>query len=140
MEMADALVITKADGENIKAATLARANYQHALHLVSVSDSGWKPKVLTSSALENTGVAETWKIITDYVQFVEASGYFQENRHLQNRNWFYESIQTQLLKTIEQSEKIKNNLERFEKEIASGLRLPSEAARQLINEVFQHSI
>ncbi len=140
MEMADALVITKADGENIKAATLARANYQHALHLVSVSDSGWKPKVLTSSALENTGVAETWKIITDYVQFVEASGYFQENRHLQNRNWFYESIQTQLLKTIEQSEKIRNNLERFEKEIASGLRLPSEAARQLINEVFQHSI
>lgn len=140
MEMADAVVITKADGENKVAANLARANYQHALHLVSGTDSGWHPQVLTSSALENTGIAETWSVIADYLQFVEASNYFQSNRQWQNRNWFYESIQTQLLKTIGQSEKIKNNLERFEIEIANGTRLPSEAARQLITEVFQSSI
>jgi LAO/AO transport system kinase len=140
MEMADAIVITKCDGENKKAANQARANYQHALHLVSATDSGWQPQVLTSSALENTGIAETWQTISDYVQFSEANGYFMENRQLQNRTWFYESIQNQILKTIGQSEQIKNNLHRFEKEIASGSRLPSEAARQLIQEVVKTSI
>lgn len=140
MEMADAIVITKCDGENKKAANLARANYQHALHLVSATDSGWQPQVLTSSALENTGIEETWKVITDYLEFVEPNGYFVQNRQLQNRNWFYESIQAHVLKTIGQSEQIKNNLHRFEKEIDSGKRLPSEAARQLITEVFQSSI
>jgi LAO/AO transport system kinase len=140
MEMADAIVITKCDGENKKAANQARANYQHALHLVSATDSGWQPQVLTSSALENTGIAETWQTISDYVQFSEADGYFMENRQLQNRTWFYESIQNQILKTIGQSEQIKNNLHRFEKEIASGSRLPSEAARQLIQEVVKTSI
>jgi LAO/AO transport system kinase len=140
MEMADAIVITKCDGENKKAANQAQANYQHALHLVSATDSGWQPQVLTSSALENTGIAETWQTISDYVQFSEANGYFMENRQLQNRTWFYESIQNQILKTIGQSEQIKNNLHRFEKEIASGSRLPSEAARQLIQEVVKTSI
>lgn len=140
MEMADAIVITKCDGENKKAANLARANYQHALHLVSATDSGWQPKVLTSSALENTGIEETWKVITDYLEFVEPNGYFVQNRQLQNRNWFYESIQVHVLKTIGQSEQIKNSLHRFEKEIDIGKRLPSEAARQLITEVFQSSI
>lgn len=140
MEMADAIVITKCDGENKKAANLARANYQHALHLVSATDSGWQPQVLTSSALENTGVEETWKVIENYLQFTEANGYFSQNRQLQNRNWFYESIQSQLLKTIGQSERIKSNMHRFEKEIANGTRLPSEAAWHLINEVFHPSL
>lgn len=140
MEMADAIVITKCDGENKKAANLARANYQHALHLVSATDSGWQPQVLTSSALENTGIEETWKVITDYLEFVEPNGYFVQNRQLQNRNWFYESIQAHVLKNIGQWEQIKNNMHRFEKEIDSGKRLPSEAARQLITEVFQSSI
>ncbi|MBX2915001.1 MAG: methylmalonyl Co-A mutase-associated GTPase MeaB [Cyclobacteriaceae bacterium] len=140
MEMADAIVITKCDGENKKAANLAQANYRHALHLVSATDSGWQPQVLTSSALENTGVKETWKVITDYLEFTQANGYFNRNRQWQNRSWFYESIQSQLLQKIALSEKVNANLARFESEIMNNTLLPSEAARQLLTEVFRGSI
>jgi LAO/AO transport system kinase len=66
MEMADALVITKADGDNVKRAKEAQADYQHALHLFSDAASGWKPKVLTSSALENKGIKEVWDTILNF--------------------------------------------------------------------------
>ncbi|MBX2897797.1 MAG: methylmalonyl Co-A mutase-associated GTPase MeaB [Cyclobacteriaceae bacterium] len=140
MEMADAVVITKADGENKKAAALACANYQQALHLFNAADSGWQPKVLTSSATENTGIAETWQLVQDYMEHVQTTGYLEKYRQAQNRNWFYESIQTQLLQKIALSEKVNANLARFESEIMNNTLLPSEAARQLLTEVFRGSI
>jgi len=84
MEMADGLVITKADGDNIKQATVAQAEYQHALHLYPTPASGWSPKVLTCSALNNTGIDEIWKMILTYHQQVLASGFFNLNRQQQN--------------------------------------------------------
>jgi LAO/AO transport system kinase len=140
MEVADAVVITKADGDNKKAAARACASYQQALHLFNAADSGWQPKVLTSSATENTGIAETWKLVQDYMEHVQTTGYLEKYRQAQNRNWFYESIQTQLLQKIGLSEKVNANLARFESEIMNNTLLPSEAARLLLTEVFRGSI
>jgi len=90
MEMADAVVITKADGDNVKHATEAQAEYQHALHLISSSASGWKPKVLSCSSITKKGIAEIWEMIMKYKEHVTSSGFFAENRAHQNIAWFQE--------------------------------------------------
>lgn len=74
MEMADAVVITKADGDNIKRAKGAQADYQHALNLFTDNISGWKPKVLTSSALEHKGIKEVWAAILSFKDHAVHSG------------------------------------------------------------------
>jgi len=88
MEMADALVITKADGDNVLHATEAQAEYRHALHLSPPAISGWTPKVVTCSALERTGLDEIWKTITDYTQLTTLNGFFKTNREQQSIGWF----------------------------------------------------
>src|SRR5690349_12549764 len=81
MEMADALVITKADGTNVEKARLAQAEYQNALHLFPLSSSGWQVPVQLSSALENTGIPEVWETIQEYVQKMKQNNYWQEKRN-----------------------------------------------------------
>jgi LAO/AO transport system kinase len=93
MEMADAVVITKADGDNVKHATEAQAEYQHALHLLPSSNSGWSPKVLTSSALTKKGITETWELIVKYKDQTTKSGFFNDNRSDQNASWLQEYFQ-----------------------------------------------
>ncbi|MGB5236713.1 MAG: methylmalonyl Co-A mutase-associated GTPase MeaB, partial [Flavobacteriaceae bacterium] len=68
MEMADAVVINKADGANLKRAMRAKSDFERALHLYPPKENRWSPKVLTCSAIENKGIAEIWKLIEDYVQ------------------------------------------------------------------------
>jgi LAO/AO transport system kinase len=97
MEMADAVVITKADGDNVKHATSAQAQYQHSLHLQPSKPSSWNPKVLTCSAFTNTGIDEVWKTIVDYSDKTKNNGYFFHNRQQQNISWFREHF-AQLLK------------------------------------------
>jgi LAO/AO transport system kinase len=82
-EMADIIAITKADGSNSLAADGARLLYQNALNLFPSKSSGWKPQVLTCSALQNKGIAELRKIILDYFAFTMKSGYFEERRKQQ---------------------------------------------------------
>jgi len=137
MEMADALVITKADGENKVAANLARANYQHALHLLGTSASGWTPKVSTSSALENRGVTEVWTMIETFLEDVRATGYLETNRNYQNQLWFKESLDNQLRKRFTQSKKMSASLSKFESQITNNQILPSAAAKQITEEFVQ---
>lgn len=139
MEMADAVVITKADGENKKLADQARANYQHALHLLHASASGWSPRVATCSALENHGIAEVWSLIEMYVNVVRTNGYFEANRKEQDQAWFQESLQIQLRKQVAQSEKVNAILARFETQIENRQILPSAAAQKIIEEFLKTS-
>jgi LAO/AO transport system kinase len=97
MEMADSLVITKADGDNVKRAIEAQAEYQHALHLFSPDESGWQPKVLTASAVTGEGIPEVWLLIEKYIRQAKASNFFSKNRVKQNITWFHEHFD-QLLK------------------------------------------
>src|SRR5690606_9905942 len=77
MEMADTIVINKADGDNLKAAKLARNEFNRALHLYPPKASGWIPKTLLSSALKNEGIMEIWEVISEYFETVKSNNYFQ---------------------------------------------------------------
>lgn len=134
MEMADGIAITKADGDNTKKATQAKADFEYALHLFSESDSGWKPKVITSSALEKKGIAETWSLIEQYAAFTKTNGYFEKNRTQQNLVWFHEYMRQLLQQKLNQDVELNNKIKTFEKEIISKKILPSNAAQQIIQD------
>ncbi|MDE5749544.1 MAG: methylmalonyl Co-A mutase-associated GTPase MeaB [Duncaniella sp.] len=96
MEMADGIVINKADGDNIPRAQLAQAQFKNALHLFPMPESGWLPEVLTYSGYYELGIPEVWDMIDRYFEFVKANGYFDLRRARQARYWMYETINEQL--------------------------------------------
>lgn len=96
MEMADGIVINKADGDNINRAQLAKAQFQSALHLFPPTTSGWMPEVLTYSGYYELGIPEVWEMIDRYFAFVTANGYFEAKRAQQARYWMFETIDESL--------------------------------------------
>lgn len=92
MEMADGIVINKADGDNIPRAQLAQAQFRNALHLFPPTASGWTPEVLTYSGYYEIGIPEVWDMIDRYFEFAKGNGYFERRRLEQSRYWMYESI------------------------------------------------
>ena len=96
MELADMLVITKAEGHNLQHANKARQEYQRALHLFPAMESGWTPKVSVCSALENTGVSEIWETIKSYNEHITSSNWKVENRKKQLIYWLHQSIKEEL--------------------------------------------
>ena len=96
MEMADGIVINKADGDNIDRARLAQAQFKSALRLFPPTPSGWNPEVLTYSGYYELGISEVWDMIDRYFEFVKANGYFDRRRREQARYWMIETIDTSL--------------------------------------------
>ncbi|MBE8727081.1 methylmalonyl Co-A mutase-associated GTPase MeaB [Flavobacterium hungaricum] len=96
MEMADAIVINKADGDNIKKSNLAKVEFNRALHLFPKRESSWEPKVTTCSAVTKTGISEIWELISSYFDLTKQSGYFEQKRKDQNHFWMLETINDQL--------------------------------------------
>lgn len=137
MEMADAIAITKADGDNTKRATEAQAEYQQALHLQQPRASGWSAKTLTCSALTNTGIENMWKIILDYTDRTKTNGYFQRNRQQQNVSWFHEYfLHLQRLDFLN-FEKLKDKRAQLEQQIEDGIISPNHAALNLLHAYHQ---
>src|SRR5690606_23289576 len=100
MEMADALVITKADGENLTKAKAARAEYAHAMHLLQAAESGWRARTQICSSVNNFGIAEIYTMIVEYKQFVTANNYFFEKRKQQQYELLLKTIDEQLRHTF----------------------------------------
>jgi LAO/AO transport system kinase len=132
MEMADGIVIAKADGENEKRAKQAQTEFQHALHLFQLAESGWQPKVLTTSALEKKGIEEVWKMIEDFHSFSLKNRFFQKNREQQNLQWFRENIDQLVRNKILKSKTALNKIKLFEKKITVGKITPSKAASEVV--------
>lgn len=96
MELADAIVVNKADGDNQTAARRAQQDYRNALHLFRPPDSDVLPRVLTCSALHQTGLADIWEFIVHYRQTTRANGYFQQKRQQQNLRWMRHLVRSYL--------------------------------------------
>lgn len=96
MELADMLVITKADGHNLQKANNAKQEYQMALHLFPASENGWTPEVSVCSALENTGIKDIWETINTYNHQMIRNNYKTENRKKQNLYWLHHIIKEEL--------------------------------------------
>src|SRR5690606_7561207 len=96
MEMADSIIINKADGENLKAAKQAKVEFQRALHLFPAKESGWTPKTATCSALKNEGIEAIWEIVSDYITLTKNNEFFDHKRNEQNKFWLHQTIEEQL--------------------------------------------
>jgi LAO/AO transport system kinase len=114
MEMADGIVINKADGNNIEKAMLAQAQFKNALHLFPAPPSGWEPQVLTCSSLNKDGIDAVWEMITSYCTFANGNRYFDERRNQQSKYWMYESINETLKNSFFQQPLIKAKLREME--------------------------
>lgn len=97
MEMADSLIITKADGANIEKAKLARAEYAHAIHLFPPTESNWIPRVLTCSSIENKGIKETYALINEYKNFTTLNNYFLLKRKQQQFELVKELLHSKII-------------------------------------------
>lgn len=137
MEMADGIIINKADGNNIDKANLAAIQFRNALHLFPVPDSGWTPQVLTYSGFYNIGVKEIWEMIYNYFDFVKENGYFKYRRNEQNKYWMYESINEQLKDSFYNNEKIKVLSREKERQVLSANLTSFAAAKSLLDTYFE---
>ena len=137
MEMADAIAINKADGDNIARAEMARVQYMNALHLFPPVESGWVPKVLTCSAVKKNGIDQIWKTIGDYMSKVNGNDYFQYKRNEQSKFWMYETINEQLKNNFYQNQQIKGIIQGFEQKVLNGEMSSFVAARQLLDFYYQ---
>ena len=137
MEMADMMVITKADGENVKKAELAKAQYQGALKLFPLPDSEWRPKVYTCSSLEGTGLEEVWQGVEQYLQHIELNGYFTSNRNRQNKYWMYETINETLKSSFYNNPEIESRMEEVERRVLDAKLSSFIAAKELLDIYFK---
>ncbi len=132
IEMADAIVLNKADGDNIKKAEAAAKEFKRALQLYPPKDNGWIPRVLTCSALENSGIEEIWDMILGNIQQNRTSGHFLQKRKRQNKNWLYEAIEERLKYDFFQNDTIAAAIEQSMHKVVAGTLSPFRAADQLI--------
>ncbi|MGB0981470.1 MAG: methylmalonyl Co-A mutase-associated GTPase MeaB [Winogradskyella sp.] len=132
IEMADAIVINKADGENIKAAKLAKLEFNRALHLYPSKDSEWSPKVTLCSALKHQGISEIWEMIKLYKSTTTANTYFETNRAHQNKFWLLQTIEERLTSNFYNSTKIKAELQAQIKLVEASKTTPFAAAEYLL--------
>ena len=132
MEMADAIVINKADGDNIKKAKLAKTEFNRALHLFPAKKSGWQPKVETCSAITKDGIPEVWNTISEYLELTKSNKYFSENRREQNHYWMLETINEHLKNNFYRNTEIQKLLEDNKKAVQNDEMSPFAAAQILL--------
>lgn len=140
MEMADGIVINKADGDNIERANLAMAQFKSALRLFPTPASGWSPEVLTYSGYYEIGIAEVWKMIDSYFDFVKANGYFDVKRAEQSRFWMYETINEQLHRHFYNNPRIKQLLAEGEALVLDHRRTSFAAAKTVLDSYFENKL
>lgn len=117
MEMADGIAINKCDGNNIERSMLAKAQFQSALHLFPLSDSGWTPEVIPCSSIDKNGIPEIWDMIMRYITFVRENQYFDLKRNQQSKYWMYESINEYLRTSFYHNHEIQKMISQIEKKI-----------------------
>ncbi len=136
MEMADAVVINKADGDNINKAKLAKAEFNRALHLFPAKKSGWIPTVATCSSTTREGIDSIWETISNYFELVQSNHYFEEKRKEQNQYWMMETINEQLKNNFYHHAEIIKLLEENKKAVANNEISPFAAAQILLKKYF----
>jgi LAO/AO transport system kinase len=136
MEMADIVVVNKADGGNLTAAERARTDAQNALHYLPASPSGWTPRAMTCSAQTGRGIAELWDCVLEHAATTKANGWFGAARRDQTRTWMHEIIQEGLRQRFEANPAIRERMQRLEQEVMEGRTTSFRAALRLL-EMYQ---
>lgn len=136
MEMADGIIINKADGNNIDKANLAASQFRNALHLFPAPESGWTPQVLTYSGFYDIGVKEVWDMVYAYIDFVKENGYFDFRRNEQSKYWMYEAVNEHLRDSFYHNPVVSAMLEGKEQQVLNGNLTSFVAAKKLLDAYF----
>lgn len=136
MEMADGIVINKADGDNVEKAQMAKRHFSNALHLYPLPESGWTPEVLTYSGYYSLGIAEVWDMVHRYIDFVKQNGFFDRKRNEQSKYWMYESINERLKADFYQNPVIEKRMLQLENDVLSARKSSFVAAKEALDEYY----
>jgi LAO/AO transport system kinase len=137
MEMADAIVINKADGDNVRKSKLAKVEFGRALHLFPAKKSGWIPTTSTCSSITREGISEVWETINKYVGQTQSNNYFYNKRKDQNQYWMLETINEQLKTNFFNHPEIEKLLEENKKAVQNDEISPFAAAQLLLEKYFK---
>ena len=137
MEMADAIIINKADGNNIHRAEMTKTEFQNALSLFPPSKSGWKPRVLTCSAVEITGIDEIWDTINEQIELTKRNGFFIEKRKTQSVIRMHDAILENLKSSFYNDPQISAILPGLESDLYEGRITSYAAAAEMLNKYFK---
>jgi LAO/AO transport system kinase len=131
VELADMVAVNKADGDNLKRANHAAADYRSALHILSPRSEHWQPPVITYSALTGTGVSELWQKILNHRTAMQASGEFAKRRREQQVKWMWSMLEQRMLARLRADASVRARVRKIEAEVADGRVTPSLAAAQI---------
>lgn len=131
MELADLLVVNKADGSNVQAAKRAQAELNQALHYIQPATSGWKTRAVICSALNRSGLAEVWQNISAFLELTDRTGQFALRRQTQIAQWFESMIEETLIRKFYDNEKIKPIYPQFRSKVLTGEIAPAAAVAKL---------
>ena len=137
MEMADAIVINKADGDNIKKAQFAKMEFNRALHLFPAKKSGWSTTTSTCSAITHEGITEVWETIEKFLDLTKNNNFFFEKRKEQNQYWMLETINEQLKLDFYNHPEIQKLLDSTKKAVSTDEISPFAAAQLLLKKYFK---
>ncbi|MBW6510899.1 MAG: methylmalonyl Co-A mutase-associated GTPase MeaB [Desulfuromonadaceae bacterium] len=138
MEIADAIVINKAEGDNRPRAELARQQYANALHMLRPKSANWPVPTLLCSALHGDGIAAAWEQVLAYREVMTASGEFEKKRRLQNTDWMWTLLINDLKDLFLRDPKVAAMLGAVQTAVAQGTTTPSAAARRLLDVFKRH--
>lgn len=137
MEMADGIVINKADGDNIDRANLAAAQFRNALHLFPPTPSKWRPEVITYSGYYELNIDKVWDMIDRYFDYVQKTGYFERKRNEQEKYWMIETIDEQLRHDFYRRPEIRTLLEQKEIRVLNNEQSSFTAAHDVLRRYYE---
>jgi LAO/AO transport system kinase len=132
LELADAIAINKADGDNLEKARKAARIYASVLHMLQPASPNWDPQVLTCSALEMTGIAEIWQMVLKYHKKFTASGELEQKRQKQALDWLWSLVEEGLKARFYTHPEIKKRLDQIARAVENGDTTPTVAADKLL--------
>jgi len=132
VELADALVVNKADGVMKSVAERTRADYGGALELIRSGHDSWRPRAMAVSALEDQGIAEIWQTVLEHHELMRASGAFDERRREQSRAWLWKLLEEGIDRAFREQPGMIEAIKREEEAVAAQKTTPAVAARTLL--------
>jgi LAO/AO transport system kinase len=131
VELADMIAVNKADGENIKRANAAAAEYRAALHILAPRSANWSPPVVTCSALTGEGIPELWAAVLDHRERMSKSGELEARRRTQQVKWMWAMLEERMFAQLRSSAALKTKLPQIEAAVAAGKMSPSVAVEEI---------
>jgi len=131
MELADLLVVHKADGDNTKMSKKTASEYEQILHFLQPASPGWTTKAMPVSSIENKGIHEVWEVICSFKEKLINTGVFIERRQSQTKDWFHTMITNRLMDNFYELPETKTQVKSLEKEIVQGDITVSQAVENL---------